>query len=483
MSGASAAVAAQHILDMCASATAAGATHCIAVTAGPRSDLTGANDTKRLAANALVLAAVGTNGITRVADVASISQLQNTADLTYFQADGIHYTDAGYALVATDATNGVYPTILAALTPPTGIVIAPFDHVGAAGVNTINTSVNTWVLNHLYLVTVYNFLGVGGPYLPTIAGMTQQATRLSVSDSRQRVTLFSFLGDGTTSAKTIDMSGALAQTYVEVVIDDVTGSVISGANGTDAFVQVVTGDGLEFSTPFAVTLAPFADASNATWFAAGNFTNAATPKSGYTALSSSHATALFLDSEYLASADTAPNLTNAGTAYWTGLGVELAVISDIGPPVAPPGFGITTDQGIFDVQLDTTVLPVGMALTVTRGTPAIQIIAGGIDITLNPIGFGLATSRGTPIAHADTLLAPSGLSMTASVGTPAISGPVTLVMPTGLSMTASVGRPSTTSTHLIVNPLGFGLTVFLGHPSLSGKTVQLNCLQTSGDQS
>ncbi len=361
------------------------------------------------------------------------------------------------------------------------IAISAFDHVGAGNVSSINTNSKTWVINNLYLVTVYNFIFPGTPALPTVSGMTQQATRISVSDSRQRINLFSFLGDGTTSAKTIDFGG-VAQTYAEVVVDEVIGSVITGTNGSDAFVQTATNDGND-SGPgtFGVSLSAFAAGNNATWFAVGNGTGPATPKSGFTALSESDVN-LALDSEYLASPDTAPNMTGSAS-YWTAVGAELASPNGGSGTVTPVGFGVTTTEGLLDVQIDTTVLPVGMALTVSRGSPAVQIIAGGVDITLSPIGFGLTASRGTATLQASSVVAPSGLSMTASVGTPAISGPVTVVMPTGLSMTASVGTPSTTSTHLIVNPLGFGLTVFLGHPSLSGKTVQLNCLQTSGDQS
>jgi lysophospholipase L1-like esterase len=48
--------------------------------------------------NSLLIAGAAANGYI-VADVGAISQLQNTADLTYFLADGIHLTSTGYALV------------------------------------------------------------------------------------------------------------------------------------------------------------------------------------------------------------------------------------------------------------------------------------------------------------------------------------------------------------------------------------------------
>ncbi|WP_354178715.1 arabinofuranosidase catalytic domain-containing protein [Bradyrhizobium sp. LA6.1] len=48
--------------------------------------------------NSLLTGGAGANGYV-VADIGSISQLQNTADLSYFLPDGIHLTAAGYALV------------------------------------------------------------------------------------------------------------------------------------------------------------------------------------------------------------------------------------------------------------------------------------------------------------------------------------------------------------------------------------------------
>lgn len=70
----------------------------------------GANETARLAANALIVAD-GTNW-DGVVDVASISQLQDPTNTTYFGSDQIHLTDAGYALVANNvapAVEGLIP--------------------------------------------------------------------------------------------------------------------------------------------------------------------------------------------------------------------------------------------------------------------------------------------------------------------------------------------------------------------------------------
>jgi len=103
--------AAQNVIDMCVMAKAAGATSCVAVTAPPRSDISGANETARLAANT-ILRGLPT-GIDAVADAASNVNLQTTSNTTYFNADGIHYQDAGYLEVAANATYGV----AAAVTP------------------------------------------------------------------------------------------------------------------------------------------------------------------------------------------------------------------------------------------------------------------------------------------------------------------------------------------------------------------------------
>ncbi len=205
------------------------------------------------------------------------------------------------------------------------ISISSFDAKGVGAANTLNTNSKLWVLNRLYLVTVYNFIGTGSPTLPTISGLTQQKTRVSVSDSRQRLSLFSFLGDGATNAKTYDFGGT-TQTYIETVVDEVTGSIITGTNGSDAFVQIVSNDGGP-TTTYDAALAAFASGGNATWFGVGNGTAPATIKAGFTALSQSNVN-LVANSEYLASSDTAPNMTG-GSAFWTSIGVELAAASTV----------------------------------------------------------------------------------------------------------------------------------------------------------
>ena len=46
-----------------------------------------------------------------MADVASITNLQDYTNTTYFNGDQTHLTDAGYDLVANDATYGVTQAI------------------------------------------------------------------------------------------------------------------------------------------------------------------------------------------------------------------------------------------------------------------------------------------------------------------------------------------------------------------------------------
>lgn len=108
--GVSAATAVANVQALCQAAKAAGATACVALTANARSDIAGAAETARLAANVSLRALPA--GIDAVADVASIVNLQTTSNLTYFQADGIHLTDAGYGEVALNSTYGVAVTAL-----------------------------------------------------------------------------------------------------------------------------------------------------------------------------------------------------------------------------------------------------------------------------------------------------------------------------------------------------------------------------------
>lgn len=109
--GATAAQAVANVQACCQAAKAAGATTTVVQTCIRRSDFVGAGETARVAANNLLKALP--SGIDVCVDTAAISQLSDPSNTTYFSADGVHLTDAGYNLVATDATNGM----AAALTP------------------------------------------------------------------------------------------------------------------------------------------------------------------------------------------------------------------------------------------------------------------------------------------------------------------------------------------------------------------------------
>lgn len=84
----------------------------IVATIPPATSVSGANETKRAAINAWVVAnwASWADGL---CDLAADSRMQTPADTTYYLADGVHYTAAGHAVVAELmrtqlATLGVY---------------------------------------------------------------------------------------------------------------------------------------------------------------------------------------------------------------------------------------------------------------------------------------------------------------------------------------------------------------------------------------
>lgn len=81
----------------------------IVCTVPPSNIFTGTQETQRLAYNALLTSGTYTAGkINGVADIASVPELANYADTTYF-SDGLHWTgagaDAGMAKVKTDLAN------------------------------------------------------------------------------------------------------------------------------------------------------------------------------------------------------------------------------------------------------------------------------------------------------------------------------------------------------------------------------------------
>lgn len=112
--GLTGAQAAENIRLGCVAAKAAGATATVAVLCLPRTSFSGAQETQRLAANAILRALPA--GIDRVVDVAAIANLTNATNGTYFQPDGTHLQNAGSNSVALDASNGFLPALTYALT-------------------------------------------------------------------------------------------------------------------------------------------------------------------------------------------------------------------------------------------------------------------------------------------------------------------------------------------------------------------------------
>lgn len=77
----------------------------VAFTILPASAVSGGNETARLAVNALIRG--DATKYDALADIAADARLQNTADLTYFQADGVHPTAAGAAVMADIAAAAI----------------------------------------------------------------------------------------------------------------------------------------------------------------------------------------------------------------------------------------------------------------------------------------------------------------------------------------------------------------------------------------
>lgn len=110
-SGNPAATVQANIHDLCLAAKTKGFT-VIVCTIPASSGIVGANETNRLANNAYIRGAVAGGWAHAVADIASNPHLQNPADLTYYDADGIHMNDVGSADLANNATWGVYPALV-----------------------------------------------------------------------------------------------------------------------------------------------------------------------------------------------------------------------------------------------------------------------------------------------------------------------------------------------------------------------------------
>lgn len=223
-----------------------------------------------------------------------------------------------------------------------------------AGASSYTTASFTPSVNTLYLATVVTRTGItADPNQPTCtgAGLTWVVVSSIVFDttssSRRRITVFRALGIGSIGALTFDYA-TQAQTINVWSIDAFTGINTSGTNGSGAIVQAVPAkDETLTPTAFAVTLAAFSNASNATFGAFGTGDPGAqviiTQGSGYTQLTdfdAVNAQGLHMSTQWQATNNTNVNITtNTNNFEFGGIGVEIAAAS--ATSIATPGYFIT----------------------------------------------------------------------------------------------------------------------------------------------
>lgn len=200
------------------------------------------------------------------------------------------------------------------------ITVTPFTNNAQGSSATATTAIKTWTTGHVFLITVLTFIA-GTPAIPTLTGSTQLVTQLGENGVYQ-TTLFVFLGDGTTHAKTITCGAS--QTEIQWICDDLNGVIATGTNGSNAVVQSVPATNAG-STTITATLAAFADAvNNVTYMVAANAGGETqTPKAGFTA-GSTNSAFLVVGSEYKIGQDTTPNFTQPSANNWTAIALELA---------------------------------------------------------------------------------------------------------------------------------------------------------------
>lgn len=206
-----------------------------------------------------------------------------------------------------------------------------FDSGHDGSVTQTPTHSKTWALGNVYLFTVTNFDGTAA-VTPTIAGCTQVLN--VVQSPNVQITVFRFLGDGATNAKTIDCGGS-TQTSIQWIVDELPGLDTGGTNASNALLQPMsnTGGG---SGAMLVTLGAFGSVNNGTWgFGWNQGGDPETAGSGFTGLSSEAGFYQIL-SQYKATNDTSVDMTNTATSDWVMIGIELKAAGGSPPPVLPP---------------------------------------------------------------------------------------------------------------------------------------------------
>lgn len=150
-----------------------------------------------------------------------------------------------------------------------------------------------------------------------------------------------------------------------------------------------------------------------------------------------------------------------GGPVW-GYSVTPAVV--VTNTQSPSGQSITVSQGtplieVGSSQTDATVPVGGMELATAQGTAAVLN-------SHDPAGFGLTASQGTALIVVDDAVAPSGIEMTAGQGIATVQAG-TAVAPTGMEITTAQGT-ATTSGNRTVSVTGFRLVTSQGTVAMGG---------------
>jgi hypothetical protein len=199
--------------------------------------------------------------------------------------------------------------------------------------------------NTLYFASVVTRTGItADPTQPTASGngltwvVVASIVFDNTSSSRRRVTLFRAMGASpTTGALTFDEAGQ-SQTNAEWSIEEITGTDLTGTNGSGAIVQFVTNfDASGTALSLAATLAAFSSVNNATFgtFGAGSAGGATTAGSGFTKLADVvGSTSTKVCTEWKAANSTTVDFTNDTTAELCVIAVEIkaAVATTSLPP-------------------------------------------------------------------------------------------------------------------------------------------------------
>lgn len=169
-------------------------------------------------------------------------------------------------------------------------------------------------------------------------------------------------------------------------------------------------------------------------------------------------------------------------------GMSLSSLFDLQSPYFYNGAPIWGYSATPVVVVASAPVPTGQGVTVSLGTPLVQVGSeqtdatvpvGGFDLTVGfnsagtfwPVehtaaGFGLTVGFGTAAVSADDAVDVSGYELTMGLGFPVPVADATVAV-TGFGLTASLGTP-TTAGNITIRPTGFLLVTSRGTPTLGG---------------